>query len=295
MITSFKITDQKVIKLAECDSVPKIIIIFGQNDVGKSTLLYAINQSILENVAKNEDVIFISPSGESQQKADPRASTHEDEASIMITSVLSRLEIARRNIIAASSLLDNKNRSPIAEYTSISHVYVYEPLNKLLNMLLPHLKFERVDTSDTDSPKCIFSKDTHSGISHPTNQVDIDELSRGEIEVISQFLPLIEHQTLRKLIPWSARSSFSERDIVVLMEMPNLNLLPQTQSRLIEYFRSIIREDNENIQVIIVTNSSALIDKATTEELFMLKPSQQLAEGSNQLVKVSDASMCFVR
>ena len=42
--------------------------------------------------------------------------------------------------------LDNENRSPIAEYTSISHVY--EPLNKLLNMLLPHLKFEKVDLTD---------------------------------------------------------------------------------------------------------------------------------------------------
>jgi hypothetical protein len=44
-----------------------------------------------------------------------------------ITSVLSRLEIARRNIIVASSLFDNKNRSPTAEYTGI--LYVYEPLN----------------------------------------------------------------------------------------------------------------------------------------------------------------------
>jgi hypothetical protein len=50
-----------------------------------------------------------------------------------------------------------------------------KPLNKLLNMLLPQLKFERVDISDTDSPKCIFSKDTRSGISHPENQVDIDK------------------------------------------------------------------------------------------------------------------------
>jgi hypothetical protein len=35
-----------------------------------------------------------------------------------------------------------------------------------------------------------------------------------------------------------------------------------------------------------------VIDKATTEELFMLMPQKQLVEGSNQLVKVSDATMC---
>lgn len=148
-------------------------------------------------------------------------------------------------------------------------------------MLLPLLKFERLNISDTDSPKCIFSKDTQSGISHSPNQVDIDELSGGEIGIIAQFLPLVEHQILGKLLPRSDERSFS--DVVVLMDMPGLYLPPQSQSKLLEYFRSIVRKENENIQFIIVTNSSALIDKATAEELFML-PSQQLAEGSNQLV-----------
>jgi AAA15 family ATPase/GTPase len=35
MITTLKITDQKAIKLAECSSVPKIMIIFGQNGVAR--------------------------------------------------------------------------------------------------------------------------------------------------------------------------------------------------------------------------------------------------------------------
>ena len=100
MITTFKVTDQKVIKLAECVSVPRILIIFGQNGVGKSTLLYAVEQSILENVVKNEDVIFISPLGGSLQKEYAGADVQRDEPSSRITSVLSRLEIARRNIIA---------------------------------------------------------------------------------------------------------------------------------------------------------------------------------------------------
>lgn len=286
MITSFKITDQKVIKLAECDGVPRIMIIFGQNGVGKSTLLYAVKQSILENVVKNEDVIFVSPLDDSRQKE--YAGANRDELSYMITTVLGHLEIVRRNIIAASSSRDNKDRSAADEYTSIS--YVYESLKKLLNTLLPHLKFERVDISDTDSPKCIFSKYTQGGISHPQNQVDIDKLSRGEIGVISQFLQLVDHQILRKLVPMSDGCSFS--DIVVLMDMPNLRLPPQSQSKLLEYLRST-RDENENIQFIIVTSSSALIDKATSEELFMLVPSQQLAEGSNQLVKVSDSNMCL--
>ncbi len=57
----------------------------------------------------------------------------------------------------------------------------------------------------------------------------------------------------------------------------------------------MVTEENENIQFIIVTNSSALIDKAYAEGLFMLMPTEQLAEGSHQLVKVSDANACRIR
>lgn len=98
-----------------------------------------------------------------------------------------------------------------------------------------------------------------SGISHPLNQVDIDNLSKGEIGVISQFLPLVEHQILRKLIPRSDASSYS--DIVVLMDMPDLYLQPPLQSRVLEYVRSVVKEENEYIQFIIVTISSAMIEK----------------------------------
>jgi hypothetical protein len=65
--------------------------------------------------------------------------------------------------------------------------------------------------------------------------------------------------------------------------MPGLRLPTQSQSRLLEYVRSEVMEEDWNIQFIIVT-SSALIEKATTEELFILMSSQQLAEGSNLLV-----------
>jgi hypothetical protein len=81
-----------------------------------TTLLYAVKQSVLENVVKNEDVIFISPLDGSLQKEYVGTDDHRDEPSYRITSVLS--QIARRNIIAASSLLDNKDRSPADEYTS---------------------------------------------------------------------------------------------------------------------------------------------------------------------------------
>ena len=125
-----------------------------------------------------------------------------------------------------------------------------------------------------------------------TNQVDIDKLSRVEIEVISQFLPLVEYQLVRKLALRSDGSPFS--DIVVLIDMPSLTLPSQLQSLLLKYVRSVVREENGNIQFIIVTSSYALIDKVTSEELFMLISSGHSTKDSNQLVKVSDSSMCLM-
>jgi predicted ATP-dependent endonuclease of OLD family len=273
MITTFKITDQKAIRLAECVSVPNVMIIYGQNGVGKSTLLHALKLKIPENHVGRENVICISPSVPFGTK----------ESFDGIVSVLSQLEIARRNIIAASSLLDQNNRCPISEQNS--RAYVYEPLNKLLSILLPHLRFKGCDVADPDSPKCIFNR-TRNDTSSTSSEVDIDKLSRLEIDVILLFLPLLEHQIRRRLVPRiEGRSKSDHDDIVVLMDIPNLLVPPQLQAALLEHFRSIVRQENENIQFIIVTSSSILIDKATTEEAFKLMPSQQLAQGCNQLVK----------
>jgi len=279
MITTFKITNQKAIKLAQCFIVPGIMVIYGQNGVGKSTLLHALRHKTPESFAGREKVIYNSPYD--------KIGSYET-----IVSVLGRLENARRNIIAAPSVLDNKNRS-IDEQNSIS--YVYDPLNKLLSALLPHLKFEGFDVADPASPKCTFNR-AH-GQNDPSSTwtaVDTDKLSQAEIDVISLFFPLLEHQIQRRLVPrLEVRSVTDHDDIVVLMDIPNL-LVP-LQADLLEYIRSIIREENEeSIQFIIVTSSSALIDKAKPEELFMLMPSQQLAEGSNQLVKVSDGNLCLM-
>lgn len=79
MIITFKITDQNAIKLVEGDSVPRIMIIFVQNGVGKSTLLYALKESIIKNVVKNEDVIFITPLDESRQEEYAGADIQRDD------------------------------------------------------------------------------------------------------------------------------------------------------------------------------------------------------------------------
>ena len=66
------------------------------------------------------------------------------------------------------------------------------------------------------------------------------------------------------------------------MDMPGLRLPSQSQSRLLEYLKSIVRDENENIQFIIVTSSSALIEKANTVELFMLMTCAQATSDNNK-------------
>lgn len=118
---------------------------------------------------------------------------------------------------------------------------------------------------------------------------------REYTEVISLFLRLLDHKIQRKLNSQPEVGLKSDRhDTVVLIDLPNLLLPREIQSQLLEYFRFIAKEKNENIQFIIVTDSRALIDKAYAEgELFMMMPAEQVEGGANQLVKVNDTNMCL--
>jgi len=49
--------------------------------------------------------------------------------------------------------------------------------------------------------------------------------------------------------------------------------------------------DKHELRELVRTNE---FFKTRTGELFMLMPSQQLAEGSNQLAKVPDENMCLI-
>jgi len=276
MLTTFKIADHKVVKLAECVDVPKIMIIYGQNGVGKSTLLHALKTSLEENDGKN-NIIFV---GDLARPEYASGTDHSDDPTSPIISFLSRLEKVRRNIIAtSSSLRDNATAS-----------HVYEPLDRLLSELLPHLKFERVDKGDNLVPRSVFSR-VHN--SDAGTEVGLDQLTSAEVDVMCLFLPILDHQIQRKLTGPSEMGSKSNcRDTVVLMDSPSPFLSHDLQSRLLEYLRATVEEDG-NIQFIIVTGSPALIDKATAEELFMLMPPDRPVGSVNQLVKASDMNMCL--
>ncbi len=60
MIESFRVENEKIIKLAECKNVPRLMIIAGSNGSGKSTLLAALHHN--KGVTGESRRLYISPS-----------------------------------------------------------------------------------------------------------------------------------------------------------------------------------------------------------------------------------------
>ena len=60
MIESFQVVNEKIIKLAECTKVPRLMIIAGSNGSGKSTLLTALKKR--KGVKGEGRFLYISPS-----------------------------------------------------------------------------------------------------------------------------------------------------------------------------------------------------------------------------------------
>ena len=153
-------------------------------------------------------------------------------------------------------------------------------MKELTENLLPHLSFNSIDTTNRSNIKCLWQVHSKSTI------VDIDELSSGEKAIIQIFYPLIEQRI--KSILKSIKSSEAvdaSHDICVLIDEPELHLHPNLQLKIFDYFRVLSSE--KGVQVIITTHSPTIVEYATANELYLLRPYELLQEGENQLVQVA--------
>lgn len=112
---------------------------------------------------------------------------------------------------------------------------VWQPLREMTENLLPHLHFERIDTTNRTNIQCLWNV-------HAKNiQVDMDDLSSGEKAIIQLFFPLIESR-VQALINKS-RDADSSRDVAgpicVLMDEPELHLHPNLQGKVLDYLRRL--------------------------------------------------------
>lgn len=299
-LLSFKVEQQKSVRLAEAASVPAVMVITGPNGVGKSTLLYGIKSGAGQTSGPTR-MLYQGPhrvlrrtqvqrrwlgggpkwlqdllgSGEVsgyEGLSFPNASRtpdNVDEAGSTIKHTLGKIENRRQAILAA--VVDRK-KAAAEPFDLGSLPDIYEPVRTLTQYLLPHLKFSRVDFTNEDNVRCLWTRADAAN----TLELDIDDLSSGEKSIVILFLPLLEDQVRDKLQlledmakPGQVAAERNE-DRVVLIDEPEQHLHPDLQAKILSYMRGLSK--TSRVQFVITTHSPTIMDQAFDDELFVLSP-----------------------
>lgn len=299
-IPSFQVKNQRAIKLAKCDKVPRLMVIAGPNGCGKSTLLNALRslggeQTVLyvgpHRNARRQNVVYRhlltqaisieallarsdTPGYEGiqliQGSRDPWSF---DDTSNYLKHALCQIEVDRQQAILAR--YDQEGEIPKGVLPD-----PWSPLKTLTSNLLPHLVFSAIDASNKDFVRCIWKV-------HGTDvPVDLDDLSSGEKSIVQMFYPLIEHQVRDILNEIRKGPKAQDRpELCVLIDEPELHLHPNLQVKVVDYLRFLTA--NTKTQVIVATHSPTIVEQAHFEELYLLRPTETVSEGDNQLVQIA--------
>ncbi|MCW3990634.1 MAG: AAA family ATPase [Candidatus Bathyarchaeota archaeon] len=305
MIESFRVENEKIIKLAECTKVPRLMIIAGSNGAGKSTLLTALKKR--KGVIGQSRSLYISPSRSwYRQKVQPMylmgprinwsdiiegdtvrgiqglstrgLSRYDvlDEAPGTIKHIIGQIEMRRLQLI--TKIFDqtgSANKENIPD--------IHKPLRDLISFFLPHLQFSRIDITASDEAKILF-KHLYQLTPEGNLEIDIYDLSSGEREIMTLFLNFIEQQIKEELAEHEGTSIESPQDMTIIIDTPELHLHPALQIKLLVYMRKMIGESN--VQFIVATHSPILINSANFDELFVLMPPENMRD-YNQLVNIA--------
>ncbi len=281
------------------------MIVTGPNGCGKSTLLDALRQS----PGPSGPILYVGPHRTSgrqrvrmrylaaqrllmrQIQSDTSLPNFEginihtrarsawdfDETSNYLKFALCQIELDRQ--AAVTERFDKHKR---IEKDSMPDVW--KPLKEMTENLLPHLKFSKIDVSNRDQIQCLWNVHSRS------IEVDIDDLSSGEKAIVQLFFPLIENRIQRLLqeargIEDSANEGNVTEQVCVLMDEPDLHLHPNLQGKILHYLRRLSTRDH--IQFIIATHSPTIVELASSDELFLLRPSELVGQNENQLTRIA--------
>jgi putative ATP-dependent endonuclease of OLD family len=100
------------------------------------------------------------------------------------------------------------------------------------------------------------------------------------------FYPLVEQQIRDLLAEIQGQKKTAEApDSCVLIDEPELHLHPNLQVKVFDYLR--ILTSTLPTQVIVATHSPTIVEHASFEELFFLRPTELVVSGENQLVQIA--------
>lgn len=298
-IPSFNISNTRNIKIANCESVPPVMIVTGPNGCGKSTLLQA-----LRNVPGGRRPMYVGPHRSSRRQnvrfrflgpeismrsvlegqnlpgyegianvTSERSPWDHDDSANFLKYGLCQIELDRREAIA-------KRYDEKKQILENSLPDVWKPLRDMAENLLPHLQFDKIDTTNRDQIRCLWR------VHNVATPVDIDDLSSGEKSIIQLFYPLAEHRIKNVLRQLKGEDTAQSSDpICILMDEPELHLHPNLQAKILDYIRSL--SVRENTQFVLATHSPTMVEYANSDELFLLRPAELVPEGQNQLLRIA--------
>ena len=196
-----------------------------------------------------------------------------DETSNYLKYALCQIEVDRSRAI--TSRVDRDGGIAAGSITD-----AWKPFKELANNLLPHLTFKKIDASNQNQVRVLFR------VHRLDTLVDIDDLSSGEKSIIQMFYPLVE-RNVKALVSEieTGQQAVQRPEICVLIDEPELHLHPNLQVKVLDYMRVLTA--SQNTQVIVATHPT-IVESATFDELFLLRPVELVEAGENQLVQVAD-------
>jgi len=297
-IPTFTIQNQRSISLASCDLVPPLMVIAGPNGTGKSTLLNALrsqakstiyigpHRALRKQTVQQRHLIsrpFVladllampdAPGFEGVQLATgTRDAWGEDNSANYLKHTLCQIEIDFQRAISERYRQDG-------EIKKGSLPDPWKPLRELCANLLPHVRFAGIDSKNRDEIRCLWTVHGAPGA------VDLDELSSGEKSIVQMFFPLVErgiHDLLAEVAGTEVKKAPLSQ--CILIDEPELHLHPNLQVKVLDYLR--ILTTGTQTQVIVATHSPTMVESASFEELFLLRPVELVASGENQLIQVA--------
>ena len=138
----------------------------------------------------------------------------------------------------------------------------WKPLRELVSNLLPHLRFELIDSANRDQVRVLWR------VHGLDTLVDLDDLSSGEKSIIQMFYPLVEREikALTKEIASGPQAAQQRPELAVLIDEPELHLHPNLQYKVIDYLR--VLTSGVSTQVIVaptlLQSSNTRVSKNST-------------------------------